>query len=74
MQNGNNGVIHMGLLNVIGRMALPEKLSIREISRRTGLSRNMVTKHLASGTIETKFAAPVRPSKLDPLPGSFQPG
>jgi hypothetical protein len=33
-------MIHMGLLNIIRRMALREKESIREISRRTGLSRN----------------------------------
>jgi len=30
----------MGLLNIIRRMHLREKLSIREIARRTGLSRN----------------------------------
>ena len=61
----------MGLLNVIRRMALRDELSIREISRRTGLSRNTVTKHLASGTIEPKFATPVRPSKLDPFAGKL---
>jgi hypothetical protein len=31
-----NGVIHMGPLNVIRRMYLRQKLSIREIARRTG--------------------------------------
>lgn len=56
----------MGLLNIIRRMALRDKLSIREIARRTGLSRNTITKHLASGTIEAKFTTPDRPSKLDP--------
>jgi transposase len=55
----------MGLLNIVRRMALREKLSIREISRRTGLSRNTVTKHLNAGTIEPKFVLPKRPSKLD---------
>ncbi len=64
---GGNGVIHMGLLNVIRRMYLRQKLSIREISRRTGLSRNTVTKHLAADTVEPKFATPERPSKLDPF-------
>lgn len=39
---GDSGVIHMGLLNVIRRMALREKLPIREIARRTGLSRNTI--------------------------------
>jgi len=57
----------MGLLNIIRRMHLREKLSIREIARRTGLSRNTVTKHLAANTIEPKFATPERPSKLDPF-------
>ena len=57
----------MGLLNIIRRMHLRQKLSIREISRRTGLSRNTVTRHLAANTIEPIFATPDRPSKLDPL-------
>lgn len=57
----------MGLLNIIRRMHLREKLSIREIARRTGLSRNTVSKHLAANTIEPKFATPERPSKLDPF-------
>ena len=39
-------MIHMGLLNVIRRMALREKLPIREIARRTGLSRNTVRRYL----------------------------
>jgi len=56
----------MGLLNIIRRMFLRDKLSIREIARRTGLSRNTITKHVSSGTIEPKFATPDRPSKLDP--------
>ena len=46
----------MGLLNIIRRMHLRQKLSIREISRRKGLSRNTVTKHLAANTIEPIFA------------------
>ena len=56
----------MGLLNIIRRMALREKQSIREISRRTGLSRNTIAKYLSAGTIEPTFAVPERPSKLDP--------
>jgi len=46
-------------------MSLREKLSIREISRRTGLSRNTITKHLNAGTIEPQFTTPDRQSKLD---------
>lgn len=56
----------MGLLNVIRRMALREKLPIREIARRTGLSRNTIKKYLRAGTIELKFNVPARSSKLDP--------
>jgi transposase len=57
----------MGLLNIIRRMALREKLPIREIARRTGLSRNTIKKYLNAGTIEPRFATPERPSKLDPF-------
>jgi transposase len=47
-------------------MHLRQKLSIREIARLTGVSRNTVTKHLAANTIEPKFATPERPIKIDP--------
>jgi transposase len=57
----------MGLLNIIRRMALREKQSIREISRRTGLSRNTIAKYLNAGTIEPTFTVPERPGKLDPF-------
>ncbi len=57
----------MGLLNVIRKLRLREKLPIREIARRTGLSRNTIKKYLNSGAIEPKFATPARPSKLDPF-------
>lgn len=48
----------MGLLNVIRKLRLREKLPIREIARRTGLSRNTIKKYLKAGTIEPKFAVP----------------
>ena len=57
----------MGLLNIIRRMHLRQKLLIREIARLTGVSRNTVTKHLAANTIEPKFATPERQSKIDPF-------
>lgn len=41
-------------------------MPIREIERRTGLSRNTIRKYLRSGTVEPKFQVPDRPSKLDP--------
>ena len=55
----------MALLSVIRRWALRDQLSIREIARRTGLSRNTIRKYLRSGTVEPKFKVPDRPSKLD---------
>jgi len=62
---GGFGVIDMALLSVIRRWHFREHLSIREISRRTGLSRNTVRKYLRSGDVEPKFKVPERPSKLD---------
>jgi len=57
----------MGLLNIIRRMALREKLPLREIARRTGMSRNTIKKHLNADTIEPQFTTPDRQSKLDPF-------
>lgn len=57
----------MGLLNIIRRMALREKLPLREIARRTGMSRNTMKKYLNAGTIEPQFMTPERQSKLDPF-------
>jgi NADPH-dependent curcumin reductase CurA len=57
----------MGLLNIIRRMALREKQSIREISRRTGLSRNTITKYLSAGTIEPTFTVKWREDIVDGL-------
>ncbi len=56
----------MGFLSVIRRWALRDKMPIREISRRTGLSRNTIKKYLREGAVEPKFKTPTRPSKLDP--------
>jgi len=57
----------MGLLNIIRRMALREKLPLRKIARRTGMSRNTITKYLNADTIEPQFTTPERQSKLDPF-------
>ena len=57
----------MALLSVIRRWALREGMPIREISRRTGLSRNSIRKYLRSGAQEPRYRAPERPSKLDPF-------
>jgi predicted transcriptional regulator len=53
-------------LNVIRRWALREQMSIREISRRTGLARNTVKKYLRSDETEPTYTRRVSPSKLDP--------
>lgn len=56
----------MAFLSVIRRWHHRDHLSIREIARRTGLSRNTIRKYLRSDTIEPQFRVPERPSKLDP--------
>src|SRR5271166_4833571 len=56
----------MELLSVIRRWRLRDHFSIREISRRTGLSRNTVRKYLRSDIVEPKFNLADRTSKLDP--------
>ena len=57
----------MGLLRVIRLWALRKKMPIREIARRTGLSRNTIRKYLRAGIVEPQFQSLDRPSKLDPF-------
>ena len=57
----------MELLSVIGRWHLRDRMPIREIARRTGLSRNTILKYLRSGAVEPQFRVPGRCSKLDPF-------
>ncbi len=56
----------MALLSVIRRWHFREGMPIREIERRTGLSRNTIRKYLRTDVVEPKFKVPSRPSKLDP--------
>ena len=56
----------MDFLSVIRRWALRDKMAVREIARRTGLSRNTIKKYLRAGIVEPQFQTPARPSKLDP--------
>ena len=55
----------MDLLSVLRRWAKREQLPIREMARRTGLSRNTIRKYLRDGTVEPEFKTPPRVSKLD---------
>lgn len=57
----------MALLSVIRRWHFRQHIPIREIERRTGLSRNTIRKYLRADTVEPKFKVPDRPSKLDPF-------
>ena len=55
----------MALLSVIRRWHLREGMGIREIARRTGLSRNTIRKYFASKVVEPKYPSRKSPSKLD---------
>ena len=57
----------MALLSVIRRWHFRQHIPIREIERRTGLSRNTIRKYLRADAVEPKFKVPARPSKLDPF-------
>jgi len=57
----------MDLLSVIRRWSFRDQLPIREICRRTGLSRNTIRKYLRSDEVRPRFNAPGRPSRLDPF-------
>ncbi len=60
-------MINAATLRVIRRWALREQMSIREISRRTGLARNTVKKYLQSGDKQPSYAERASSSKLDPF-------
>ncbi len=56
----------MATLSVIRRWAMREQMSILEIARRTGLSRNTVKKYLRAGEEAPRYAKRASSSKLDP--------
>jgi len=58
-------VIDVALVSVIRRWCLRDKLSIREVSRRTGLSKNTVKKYLRDENLEPCYPKRKGPSKLD---------
>lgn len=55
----------MGILSSIRRWHLRDNMPIREIVRRTGLSRNTIRKYLANKVVEPKYPNRKAPSKLD---------
>jgi len=55
----------VALLSVIRRWHYREEMPIREIARRTGLSRNTVRKYLANKVVEPEYPKRKSPSKLD---------
>jgi transposase len=61
------GVITVGMLAKIRRMHIRDGLSLREIARRTGLSRNTIRDWLRQADIvEPKYPKRVTKSVLDP--------
>lgn len=58
-------MIDVALLSVIRRWHLRDGMAIREIARRTGLSRNTIRKYLNTGVVEPKYPERQSPSKLD---------
>ena len=59
------GVLDVDLLSVIRRWHFRDGLSIREITRRTKLSRNTSRKYLASGEVEPAYPKRHTLSKID---------
>jgi transposase len=64
-------VIDMAQLTFIRRMHFRDKLSVREISRRTGLSRNTIDKYLKSGALVPSYPKRHGSSALDPFAAEF---
>ena len=58
-------MIDVAILSVIRRWHLREGVSIREISRRTKLSRNTIRKYLTNGAVEAVYPKRRNRSKLD---------
>ena len=55
----------MVMLAKIRRMHFRDGMSVREVSRRTGLSRNTVRRWLRQGTVEPVYPARKRPCIID---------
>ena len=64
-------MIDVALLSVIRRWHLRDGMPIREVARRTGLSRNTVRKYLATQVVEPQYPKRKSPSKLDDYEDTF---
>jgi hypothetical protein len=73
-QLGATGVIDMGFLSVIRTWALRDKMPIREIARRTGLSRNTIKKYLRAGIVEPRSRRRIARASWTRMPRSCQAG
>lgn len=58
-------MIDVAILNIIRRWHLREHVSLREISRRLGVSRNTVRRYLRGGIVLPRYPQRNSPSKLD---------
>jgi len=58
-------VIDVALIGIIRRWHIRDQISLREISRRLGISRNTVRRYIRSETIEPVYADRKSPSALD---------
>ncbi len=58
-------MIDVALLSVIRRWHLRQGMPVREIARRTGLSRNTIRKYLRNGVVEPRYPKRKRKTKLD---------
>ncbi len=58
-------MIDVALLGIIRRWHLRDRVSIREVAKRLGISRNTVRRHLRSEVIEPAYSGRHTPSALD---------
>jgi transcriptional regulator with XRE-family HTH domain len=58
-------VIDVALIGIIRRWHIPDQLSLREISRRLGISRNTVRRYMCSDITEPVYADRKSVSALD---------
>ncbi len=65
-------MINVELLSVIRRWHLRDQMSIREISKRTGLSRNTIKKYLRNEIVTPQYLGQGRTSKLSPYMDKLQ--